>query len=83
MAPLFAPLLVFLIERPGDAVILTFEEIEGIIGQPLPLKYRVESDKWASRRYVHVRLWRALGWRAHFDRRQRRVVFRRGPAREG
>ena len=77
MAPVFSPLLVFLSDRSDDAVALSFDEIEGIIGVPLPVKYRVESDKWASARYAHVRLWQALGWRAHFDRRNRRVVFRR------
>lgn len=77
MAPVFAPLLGFLVECPADAAILSFDEIEEIIGQPLPLKYRVESDKWANTPLVHVRLWQAMGWRAHFDRRQRRVVFRK------
>lgn len=77
MAPVFAPLLAFLSGNSADAVIVSFDEIEAIIGVPLPLKYRVESNNWSSRRYVHVRLWRAMGWRAHFDRRHRRVVFRR------
>jgi hypothetical protein len=77
MAPVFAPLLAFLSACPADAIILSFEEIEAMIGHTLPLKYRLDSNKWASTRYVHVRQWQELGWRAHFDRRQRRVVFRR------
>jgi hypothetical protein len=77
MAPVFAPLLDHLIACPADTVILSFDEIEALIGVPLPVAYRVEWNCWAHRQYVHVRLWRALGWRAHFDRRQRRVVFRR------
>lgn len=77
MAPTFAPLLAFLIDCPANETALSFEEIETMIGVPLPVKYRVESDRWSQPRYVHVRLWRALGWRAHFDRRHRRVVFRR------
>jgi hypothetical protein len=50
---------------------------------PLPLKYRVDSNTWTHAHYVHVQLWRALGWRAHFDRRQRRVVFRRIAVKAG
>jgi hypothetical protein len=76
MAPVFAPLLAFLSPCPADAIILSFEEIETMIGHTLPLRYRMDSNTWTHAHYVHVRLWRALGWRAHFDWRQRRVVFR-------
>jgi hypothetical protein len=55
MAPLFTPLLASLSSNSADAVILSFEGIEAIIGVPLPLKYRVESNNWSSSRYVHVR----------------------------
>jgi hypothetical protein len=71
-APVFAPLLAFLIACPSDAVILSFAEIEALIGCPLSLGYRVDSNRWASTRYVHVQLWRSKGWRAHFSRRHRR-----------
>lgn len=61
--------------RPEREIARTFAEIEAILGMPLP-PTAFTGHFWSSDAGVaHVRLWRALGWRARLDRRNRCVRF--------
>ncbi len=63
--------------RPECEITCTFAEIEAILGRSLPVSPYVDARYWHSEMYEHVRRWRALGWRATFDRRNRCVHFTR------
>jgi hypothetical protein len=73
----YQPLVDDLATRDERAVVLTFPEIEAMIGVPLAVSASVETDYWSDRRHEHVRGWEALGWRARLDRRNGRVQFTR------
>jgi hypothetical protein len=58
-------------------VALTFPQIEDILGRSLHTTAYVSTHQWASPQFVYVQQWRALGWRARLDRRNRCVIFTR------
>ncbi len=77
----YQPLVDHLIARTDAAeVTLTFDKIEAVIGDTLPVATRIETGLWngAHLAYLaYVRAWQAAGWIAALDRRNRRVVFAR------
>ncbi len=73
----YQPLLDFLAiqsERDGT---LSFSEIEAIIGAPLSVSAMTMPTAWHRATEMHVRRWRAIGWRAYYDRRSQCVHFAR------
>jgi hypothetical protein len=66
-----------LARRDETAVLLTYAEIEVIIGAQLPLAAVINPGWWTTTTHPHVRLWREHGWRASPDRAYRRVRFTR------
>jgi hypothetical protein len=57
------------VAHDGDALALSFAEMEAIIGEPLPLPWRTNAGRWnddGNGRSI-VRLLRASGWRARLD----------------
>ncbi len=63
--------------RPERAITYTLAEIEVVLGLPLPRAAYTGHFWWTDAGLAHVRLWRALGWRARLDRRNACVHFTR------
>ena len=64
--PDYARLAAHLRTRAAPQVILTFEAIEAILGEPLPLAARVQSGWWRlapGPRTPQARAWSDAGWR--------------------
>ena len=47
---------------PGDAVTLTFAEVEALLGAPLPRSAYARSW-WSAGQPSRARVWRGVGWR--------------------
>ncbi len=76
MTSKYQPVADYLIaHRDAEEIILTFGEIEAIIGATLTMAMRVDTSVWNSVYHAYVRAWEAAGWIATLDRRNRRVVF--------
>lgn len=76
----YKPLLEFLGARGDRSVSLSFEEIEGIIGRPLPPSASgAASRQWWSNApsHSHARAWLSLGRKAKLNLAARTVVFSR------
>lgn len=76
----YSPLADWLAERNEDQVVLTLEEIEGIIYSPLPMSARQHRAWWANDTvgHVHSKLWMNAGWRTiYVNLQEGRVVFAR------
>ncbi len=74
----YQPLADHLIAQTDAAeTALTFDQIEAVIGAPLPVAMRIETGLWNGAHLAYVRAWQAAGWVATLDRRNRRVVFTR------
>jgi len=67
----------YLAIRPEHEITCTVAEIEAILGMPLPPTAFTNHAWWTDAGLAHVRLWRALGWRASLDRRNQCVHFAR------
>jgi len=82
----YAPLAIWLQSQPSsrDRVRLTFEDIEGIIGEVLPPSAHKHRAWWANdTSHVHARQWLDAGWRvAQVSAAEQRVVFARIAGRE-
>jgi len=74
---MYQPLVDLLAASDDDEVVLTFSEIGAIIGRPLSVSALIDADMWHKTRQPQVRRWRAIGWRARFDRRNTCVHFTR------
>jgi len=65
--PDYRKLAYHLARHPERRVTLSFEQVEAIIGGPLPAHAHVMTDWWATggvaRRERHTAPWRVLGWR--------------------
>ncbi len=73
---LYQPLVDVLAASHEDEVVLTFKEIVAILGlRYLPESAVLHGSWWTSKRSGHVGLWTAIGWRAHLDHRNQRVIF--------
>jgi hypothetical protein len=78
----YAPLAAYLAAQPGDRVMLTFAELEAILGAALPPSARTP-PWWANTRLASAqgRAWLGAGWRvARVDLRDEppAVTFARG-----
>jgi len=74
----YQPLVDHVIAQTDAAEIaLTFDQIEAVIGDTLPVAMRIETGLWNGAHHAYVRAWQAAGWVATLDRRNRRVVFAR------
>ncbi len=73
----YQPLLDFLAIQSERDVTLSFAAIEAIIGRPLSVSAMNMPTAWHQTAQIHVRQWQAMGWRAHYDRRNRCVHFAR------
>lgn len=84
----YDPLRDYLTRRGDAEVTLSFAEIEGIIGRPLPPSARKYDAWWANvgdspaTRHSHARSWDAAGYRARVNRREGKALFYR-PAGNG
>jgi hypothetical protein len=77
----YDPLKAFLISSDAEEVVLGFEEIEALLGTPLPPSKR--HPAWWSNNPSNntmTRVWLAAGYRTErLDIEGRRIVFRRSP----
>ncbi len=73
----FQPLADHLAACAEAEVVLTFAEIEAIIGGPLSVTAQVSPAWWSATEHAHTRTWHALGWRSRLEQRERRVRFTR------
>ena len=77
----YAALQTHLNRRNGRPEMLTFEDIEAIIGKPLPQSATKHRSFWANDNqdhHSHARSWRLAGYRvAYVDREQKVVRFER------
>ena len=80
----YDPLRSYLGSLPDNAVVLTYEEIERLLGRPLP--HTAYSDSWRqwwanTETHSQALAWLRAGWRVTKpDRDNRRVEFRRSSA---
>lgn len=77
----YDPLRDYLLRCEGDEVVLTFAQIEDILGRKLPAS-AVKYDAWwanvgddASTQHSHARSWHAAGYKARAHRAEGKVVF--------
>jgi len=74
----YQPLVDHLIARTDAAeIVLTFDQVEAVIRDTLPVAMRIETGLWNGAHLAYVRAWQAAGWVATLDRRNRCVVFAR------
>jgi hypothetical protein len=77
----YKPLQSHLERRGGRPEMLTFEDIEAIIGKQLPKSAEVHRAFWANDNegyHSHARAWMGAGYRvAYVDRAQKVVRFER------
>ena len=79
----YDPLRDYLLRCEGDEVVLTFAQIEGILGRRLPASAGKYDAWWAnvgddaSTQHSHARSWHAAGYKARAHRTEGKVVFYR------
>lgn len=77
----YEPLRAHLNRRGGRPEMLTFEDIEGIIGKNLPVSATRHRSFWANDNqdhHSHARAWMGAGYRvAYVDRDEKVVRFER------
>ena len=77
----YQALLAHLNRRGGKPEMLTFEDIESIIGKPLPVSAVKHRSFWANDNqdhHSHARAWMKAGYRvAYVDRDEKVVRFER------
>jgi len=78
----YRPLYTYLAERLADIVVLRFQEIEDLLGHPLPAAARLEAGWWATAAGSDAPSGQSLSWvQAHrsalANLRARTVVFER------
>jgi len=74
----YEPLGSYLRSRPSSELPMTFAEVEGILGFPLPPSARSHATWWSNNTGTHVgvRAWRDAGWRtSRVDVSGERVTF--------
>jgi hypothetical protein len=73
----YQPLTDWLATQRGAAAILTFAEVEALLGEPLPVLARITPRWWARalRRPRHGRVWRALGWEVTLNSGAQALTF--------
>ncbi len=73
----YQPLVDYLAVSTEAAVTLSFAAIKRLVGGTLPETALRTASWWTNPAHRHVRLWRAVGWRAHVDWHKRGVRFTR------
>ncbi len=73
----------YLAANEGAEVVLTFAQIEAILGDPLSVTAQTSPSWWSGTVPPHSRTWRSLGWRARLEQRNRRVIFTRDAVGDG
>lgn len=77
----YEPLQAHLVRKKGRAEMLSFEDIEQIIGKTLPVSAVRHRAFWANDNqdhHTHARSWMSAGYRvAYVDREQKVVRFER------
>jgi hypothetical protein len=77
----YSPLTRYLAKRANytDTATLTFQRIEGIIGDSLPLQAYRSAEWWKNNHAsTHVQSWETVGWKVEYiDTEKRIVTFRR------
>lgn len=71
----YQPIVDYLAVQTEQAVTLTFEEIEAILGGPLTEALRRDATMWSGAHYAYVRAWEKAGWSAALDRQNGCVHF--------
>jgi hypothetical protein len=75
---IYAPLVAYLTDQEADRVLLTFAQIEAMIGRPLARTPQVSPAFWIDRHAQRFpKELDALGWRAHLHVHAHAVSFRR------
>ena len=78
---MYDPLIEHLSNYRGESLILTFVEVDGLLGEPLPAAARDHQAWWANTTndptHTWANRWTAAGWLARVDLLGKRVVFRR------
>ena len=84
--PDYTRVATYLAARREPRVTLTFDQVEAILGEPLPLVARVMGGWWSgvsAQRHQQGRAWRAVGWRSeHVDIYAETVTFVRDGAHD-
>jgi hypothetical protein len=76
----YKPLSDRLSSHAGDEWRVSFEDVEGVLGFPLPKSARTSGAWWSASDKAHHQAWLAHGWRVEeVDRTIGSVVFRRDP----
>ena len=76
----YQPLAAYLADQPGPTAMLTFAQIEALLGFPLPPTAYTQHSWWSGAvgGHAQVRAWQAAGWRVEQVRvRARTVTFAR------
>lgn len=77
----YDPLILHLANYSGEALALTFAEIEELLGEPLPATARSHLAWWANTKadptHTWANRWTAAGWHARADLPHERVTFTR------
>ena len=77
----YDPLTAYLKSIRGHEVEMTFQQIEGVLGQPLPASARRHRPWWANEAggtHTHARAWLDAGWRTRaVDLQAETLVFHR------
>jgi hypothetical protein len=76
----YEPLEKYLIQQPGDFVVMTFAEVERVIGTKLPPSAHKRNEWWSNNPSNHsqAKAWLDAGFEtANLDRRAKRVTFKR------
>ena len=73
----YAPLYDYLEDSESDSIHLTMDEIEGIIGAPLPDSAKKYNPYWRPSSQPHAKVWAELGWAATPDFDDMSVSFER------
>jgi hypothetical protein len=80
--PEYRPLCTYLERRYASVVVLTLEQIEALLGSPLPAPARTERDWWTGggvHRQPHAAAWTGAGRTATPNLSARTVTFERRP----
>ena len=81
MESTYRPLGAYLAGQPGPTCVLTFREVEALLGRPLPPSASAHRAWWANDHgHNHAyHGWLAVGWRSEtVDMARQRATFRKG-----
>ncbi|RYG85668.1 MAG: hypothetical protein EON58_22705 [Alphaproteobacteria bacterium] len=78
----YDPLRQRLLSAMGNAICLSFSEIEGITGRPLPESARSYDEWWSNEdplktTHTQSKAWTTVGFKAQVNRNRKMVTFKR------